>query len=320
VKIKQVLNSVNIPHTRRLLKGFYHRKGPGRKPINPLAMLKAQLLKHLLRIPSDRRLALRLKHDRKAAKACGFGKRMPSHGLFTHFRHRLGQDTYHRIFNHLLGSLLEAGAVKGDVIAVDSTHVDAYSQRSKDNRTGKSDPEARVGRGKRGFILGYRVHTACCAESEMPLAFTVAPCNENDKAYFKPLLERVYALGIGFRTVLADAQYNSSKVRAAAEDFGAEPVIPVRRDSRVKDALKVGRDFVTRGVQRLVELFRGRWSVERLFGRAKGWLLLGCLRLRGLEQAAIHACLSFTAMLAVALAAVNDGRPGLMRSIKYFTA
>jgi len=39
----------------------------------------------------------------------------------------------------------------------------------------------------------------------MPLAFTVAPCNENGKVYFKPLLERVYALGVKFRTVLADA-------------------------------------------------------------------------------------------------------------------
>jgi hypothetical protein len=48
----------------------------------------------------------------------------------------------------------------------------------------------------------------------------------------------------------------------------------VRRDSRVKDALKVGRDFVTRGARRLVELFKGRWSVERLFGRAKEWLLM----------------------------------------------
>ena len=25
----------------------------------------------------------------------------------------------------------------------------------------------------------------------MPLAFTMAPCNENDKVYFKPLLEKV---------------------------------------------------------------------------------------------------------------------------------
>jgi len=51
--------------------------------------------------------------------------------------------------------------------------------------------------------------------------------------------------------------------------LGAEPVIPVRRDSRVKDALRVGRDFVSRGAKRLVELFRKRWSIERLFGRAK---------------------------------------------------
>ena len=77
---------------------------------------------------------------------------------------------------------------------------------------------------------------------------------------------------------------------------------------------------MARGAQRLVELFKGRWSVERLFGRAKEWLLLGCLRLRGLEQAAIHAALSFTAMLAIALAAVQGHEPRLMRSIKHFTA
>ena len=320
MKIKQVLNSVNTKHIRRLLRNLYHRKGPGRKPINPLAMLKAQLLKYLLRIPSDRRLALRLKHDKRAAKACGFREQTPSHGLFTHFRHRLGQNTYNRIFNQLLRKLLKNGAVKGEVIAVDSTHVDAYSQRAPDNRTGKCDPEARVGRGRRGFILGYRVHTACCVESEMPLAFTVAPCNENDKVYFKPLLEKVHRLGVRFRVVLADAQYNSAKVRETARGYGAEPVIPVRRDSRVKDALRVGKDFVTRGARRLVELFKGRWSVERLFGRAKEWLLLGCLRLRGLEQVVIHACLSFTAMLAVAQAAVWCCEPGLMRRIKHFTA
>ncbi len=77
---------------------------------------------------------------------------------------------------------------------------------------------------------------------------------------------------------------------------------------------------MTREARRLVELFKGRWSVERLFGRAKEWLLLGCLRLRGLEQVAIHAYLSFTAMLGVALAAVRCRELGLMRSIKHFMA
>ena len=164
------------------------------------------------------------------------------------------------------------------------------------------------------------MHTACCVESEMPLAFTMAPCNENDKVYFKPLLEKVHSLGVKFKAVLADAQYNSAKVREAAEEFGAEPVIPVRRDSKVKDALKVDRDFMTRGARRREALFKGWWNVERLFHRAKEWLLLGCLRLRGLEQTAIHAALSFTAMLAVAHAAVRCREPELLRSIKHFTA
>jgi hypothetical protein len=61
VKIKQVLDSINTTHRRRFLKGLYHKKGPGRKPYNPLNMLKAQLLNLLLRIPRERP-ALRLKH------------------------------------------------------------------------------------------------------------------------------------------------------------------------------------------------------------------------------------------------------------------
>ena len=211
MKIKQVLDSINTRSLRRLLIGPYHRKGPRRKPCNPLSMLKAKLLKHLLHIPSDRRQ-------------------------------------------------LEQGAVKGEVVAVDSSHVKTYSQRSLDNRTGRSDPNGRVGRGKRGFILGYKVHTACYAESEMSLA--VAPCNMNDKTYFKPLLERIHGLGIRFKAVLADAQYSSKKVGEAVEVYGMEPVIPVRKDSRGKEALLVGKDFRFRGARRLVELFKKRWSVE----------------------------------------------------------
>ena len=318
MNVKRVLDSLNLDQIRTELTIHYHREGPGRTPINPLAMLKAQLTKHLLRIISDRRLALRLKRDHKVARACGFRKQTPSHGLFTHFRHRLGEETYIKVFNGLTGMLLESGTIIGKVIAVDSTHLKAYSGRAMDNRTGRSDPDARVGRGRRGFILGYRVHTACCADSELPIAFTVAPCNENDKVYFEPLLERVHRLGVRFKSVLADSQYSSVNVRNAAEWLGAEPVIPVRRDSRVLDALRVGRDFVAKGAKRIVRLFRKRWSIERLFGRAKEWLLLDGLRVRGLTQVSIHVSLSLISMLAVAVSAVRLGSPGLVRCIKRF--
>ena len=117
---------------------------------------------------------------------------------------------------------------------------------------------------------------------------------------------------------MADAQYNSAKARNTVREYGAEPVIPYRKGSRIRDALKVGKDFIVRGVKRLVNLFRKRVSIERVFSRAKEWLLLNHLRVKGLEQAFVHACLSFTAMLTIALTAVKQRKPSLMRSIKYY--
>ena len=310
--------SLNLCSIRCLLTSLYHEAGAGRKPIPPVSMLKAQLLKYLWRVPSDRRLALLLKRNRKAAKACGFKQKTPSHGLFTQFRHRLGKDGYEKVFSILLKQLLKRGPVNGEVVAVDGTAIKAFSQRSLDNKTGKSDNEARVGRARRGFILGYKVHAVCCTGCELPLAFMVAPCNMNEKLFAKPLLEKLKIFGVKFKAVLADAQYDSSKVREDVKQFGAEPVIPYRRSSKVKNGLKVGKDFVTRGIKRLVKLFRKRVSVERMFGRAKEWLLLDHLRVRGLEQAFIHACLSFSAMLTVALTAVRQHKPNLVRSIKHY--
>jgi transposase len=318
LNVKRVLDSLNLDQIHNTLRNHYHKQGSGRKPLNPLSMLKAQLAKHLLRIISDRRLALRLRNDRKVARACGFRRHTPSHGLFTHFRYRLGEEAYKQIFESLIKLLIESGTVIGKVVAVDSTHLKAYSGRAMDNKTGRSDQDSRVGRGRRGFILGYRVHTACCAESELPIAYAVAPCNENDKLYFEPLLEKAHKLGVRFKSVLADSQYSSTNVREAAEWLGAEPVIPVRRDSRIMNAFKVGHDFVAKGAKRIVRLFRKRWSIERLFGRAKEWLMLDGLRVRGLSQVVIHVSLSLISMLAVALSAVKLGSPGLVRCIKGF--
>ena len=260
-----------------------------------------------------------LKRNKRVARACGFRRKTPSHGLFTQFRHRVGRDGYEQVFSMMLEQLLKSGAIKGKVVALDGTAIKAYSQRSLDNKTGKSDTDARVGRARRGFTLGYKVHTACCTSSELPLAFTVEPCNRNDKCFIKPLLEKLKQRGIRFKTVLADAQYDSAKVRNVVREYGAEPVIPYRKCSKIKNALKVGKNFIVQGVKRLVKLFRKRVCIERVFSRAKEWLLLNHLRVRGLEQTFIHACLSFSAMLIVALTAVRQHKPSLIRSIKHYT-
>ena len=185
MSIKQVLGSLNLGSIRGFLMSLYHGSGRDRKPYNPVSMLKAQLLKHLWRVPSDRRVSLLLKRNKRVAIACGFKQKTPSHGLFTHFRYRLGKDGYEKVFSILLRQLLKRGAIKGEVVALEGTAIKAYSQRSLDNKTGKSDPEARVGKARRGFTLGYKVHMACCTGSELPLAFMVASCNMNEKLFAK---------------------------------------------------------------------------------------------------------------------------------------
>ena len=80
MSIKQVLDSLNLECIRGFLMSLYHRDGRGRKPYSAVSMLKIQSLKHLWRVPSDRRLALLLKRNRQMARACGF---KPSHGLVT---------------------------------------------------------------------------------------------------------------------------------------------------------------------------------------------------------------------------------------------
>ena len=59
----------------------------------------------------------------------------------------------------------------------------------------------------------------------------------------------------------------------------------------------MGHDFVAKGAKRVVMLFRKRWSIERLFSRAKEWLLLDGLRVRGLAQVSIHVSLSLISIL-----------------------
>lgn len=94
-----------------------------------------------------------------------------------------------------------------------------------------------------------KVHAVCCTSSELPLAFMVAPYNMNETLFAKPLLEKLRGCGVNFMAVLADAQYNSSKVREEVKRFGDEFVIPYRRFSKVKNGLKVGKDLVTLGVK-----------------------------------------------------------------------
>jgi len=114
----------------------------GRKPHQPLAMIKALILKEIMQIPSKRKLAEFLKKNEYWCRKCGF-KKPPHHDSFSKFIKRLGRDTFIEIFEELVKSLRRAGVLSGDIMAIDSTLIKAYS-RPKEGRE-PSDPDAKWG-------------------------------------------------------------------------------------------------------------------------------------------------------------------------------
>lgn len=238
--------------------------------------------------------------------------------MLSRFRSRVGPERLARVVDEAIGMLVKKGRIKGLTLALDSTFIKAYSRRNMDNRTGYSDPESSVGRATKARDLGYRLHLAVDARSEMPIAMVVAPANENEKKHSLRLLEKA-SRHIKPRRLVADPQYSAQNLRDAASKLGTMPVIPYPRNQKkgVKGILRVDRKFKSHGPSELRRAYRKR-VVERVFSRLKNLLGLTQHNLRGLAKITFHSQLCILAMLLTAQAAVNTHKPAKSRSIRYF--
>jgi transposase len=167
--------------------------------------------------------------------------------------------------------------------------------------------------------LGYRLHLAVDARSELPVAMTVASANENEKKHSIRLFEKA-SIHVKPRRLLADPQYSSQSLRDVALKQGTVPVIPYPRNQQkgVTGILRIDKRFKSHGPQQLRRAYRKRVAVERVFSRLKNLAGLTQHNLRGLVKITFHAQLCLLIMLFTAQAAVNTHKPGKSRSIRYF--
>jgi len=264
----------------------------------------------------------------------------------------------------------------GQIVAVDSTDIDAWSNGSKKPA---SDPDATwsAKRGKNGqpdWWFGYKLHLLCDATHEIPIAFKVTTAARHDSKEIIPLLEKtVDATPDGPKYVLADAGYDTKRVhREIVEDFGGIPIIKLNLHGKKPDdiydeltdwegkpycmngfamvatgfdestseliygcpelfgqaectwldkctdpskqevRIKIRNDYrrfcqVARGSRKWDILYSLRGSVERVFGRLKGFRALDCVTLRGLDKVELHCLLSIIVMQAMALGKARQG-------------
>ena len=205
---------------------------------------------------------------------------------------------------------------------MDATFIKAWSRRNHhDDRRGYSDPEARVGRDDRSYDLGYRAHISGDADSDLPVAFIVAPANDNEKKHAPDLLDKTVEATKGrVRRLVADPQYSSRRFRGKAASCGVEAIIPYPRNQRRgEDVLRMYKRFRAHGPEGEVRIYgRVRSSIERVNSRLEDLVCLNRHRLRGIRNITVHTTLCIITMLLVAVAALRLGVPEKARCIASF--
>jgi len=318
-----ILRRLNLDDIEEVVSEAYHQEGAGRPPRKPIGIFKALIVKRVKQIPSDRELYRRLWYDQDLREICDIeAEQKPYHpSQMTRFRNRIGIERLERIMNSLIDELLKGGLIIGKTIVMDATFIKAYSKRDPhENRRGGADPEARVGRNGKTFELGYKLHIAVDAKSELPIAIIAASANDNEKKHASALLEKALKATKGrTRLLVADSQYSSRDLRDQASSHGVRTVIPFPANQLRGQSglLRVDRYFRTYGSTGEKRVYKLRSSIERVNSRLKDQLCLERHRVKGLRRIAIHALFCLIAMLLNALAALRLNRVEKARSITF---
>jgi hypothetical protein len=312
-----------------LWKGL-HREGSGR-PVeyDPECDLRALMLRQLEQIPYVKDLVKRLRRNPFLRRVCGYGSRVPTEAHFSQMKKRIGVEGFRKIEAWLRWQALKlrgsqplsaAGLIQA--ACIDGTDFPAWSSRDPhDTSRGLGDPDARLGRGKKGFILGYQSVFLVDAEG-LPLGHVEASVNVNEKKLAEPLLDGLLGEDFEVELAVADSQFESENIFNSLEARKIDSIIARRRLKSRKnpsDVLTVKDRIDVEGPEHLRVVYkRLRAMAESLNGRVKSRLAYSRFTWQGLENASIHVCLVFCVIYAVAIAAALIGKPELRYSIAYF--
>jgi hypothetical protein len=200
------------------------------------AILRALLAAPLEGIATFTALVNRFKSDIKFRYQCGLGiGKVPSISTFSRvFKKIIETDVALELFDTLVQECRRRGLINGQVIAIDSTAIDAYEHKQSKNRsqsTGNADWGAkRDSFGNKITWFGYKLHIAVDAASELPVAFEVTPANVNDGEIGPTLIDKVtspVSLEKRPKYYVMDAGYDQRKNYEAAKKASAQVIIPL---------------------------------------------------------------------------------------------
>ena len=284
-------------------------KAPTGRPGYGEVLWKTYIAMTVLGLPSFASLIRTLQNNPYIAITCGITspQDIPTKFAYSRFMRKLSQPKHvvmvKNISRALTRSLYDTLPDFGKSVAIDSTDLKAWSNGAKKPA---SDQDAAWAAkpdtsGKMKFYFGYKLHLLADTQHELPIAAKVTTASVADVHMASHVLSQARFIHGKFHPqyVLCDAGYSSKKLRMLIRrQYRGEPIIKV--NPRHKKAL-----FPE--TKEWKAIYSRRSSVERLFGRLKGYRRLNNITVRRIRKVTVHCFLSLIVVQAQALhAAMNN--------------
>ena len=264
---------------------------------------KTYIAMTILGLPSFANLIRTLHNNPYIAIACGITspEGIPTKFAYSRFMRKLSQPKYvvmvKNISRALTRRLYDTLPDFGKSVAIDSTDLKAWSNGAKKPA---SDQDAAWAAkpdtaGKMKFYFGYKLHLLADTHYELPIAANVTSARLSDvRVATRVLTQARYACSRFYPDyVICDAGYSSKKLRFVIKhQYRAEPIIKVNPTHK-KALFPETKEWRT--------IYSRRSSIERIFGRLKGYRRLNNITVRRLRKVTVHCFLSLIVIQAQAL-------------------
>ena len=283
----------------------------GRPGYTPEVLWKTYVASVVLGLPTFAALIRTLHNNPLIAVVCGITsyEGIPTKFAYSRFIRKLSEPRYvvmvKNIMRSLIRSLYDTLPDFGKSVAIDSTDLKAWSNGAKKPA---SDPNATWAvkpdtSGKTEFFFGYKLHLLADTQYELPIAANITTACVADVRVASRVLSEARFTRSRFHPqyVICDAGYSSKKLRMLIRrQYRGEPIIKV--NPRHKKAL-----FPE--TKEWKAIYNRRSSIERLFGRLKGYRRLNNITVRRIRKVTVHCFLSLIVVQSQALHSVMNSQP-----------
>ena len=291
--------------TKKLIKLYKGEGVVGRPPFDPGMILKIELVAYLYNL-SERQVEAYLNDTLSAKYFVGLAvdQPAPDHSTLTVFRNRLIQRGKQKIFEEMLGEIvqiaLEKGVKFGSIQLVDSVHSIANVNTAKDKKRedkgkGPRDPDAKWGvkhqrkvktpEGKEieqtDYFYGFKAHVSMNAETGLISSLETTPGGAFDGHHFCSLVDKDQKQSLPVGIYSGDKAYDDSNNHFHLALRGLHSAILLKKNRINK---KDKNKEVWLNLIRTPEYRQGakeRYKIERKFGKAKQGHGLGRCRYTG---------------------------------------